>query len=138
MPLAPELRAAYEAANYMAFAEPPVVFRIGEHNARLDELMESASASTAAFITAYNPHGLPAHEETNGLAFGELIGATGRPEWTCVLGEGTDQFEEWPKEPSILVIGISRADAESLGRRFSQLAIVFIEWGKAPELVVLA
>jgi hypothetical protein len=34
-------------------------------------------------------------------------------------------------------MGIPRADAEELGRRLAQNAIVYIEKGQAPELVVL-
>ena len=40
-------------------------------------------------------------------------------------------------EPSRLVIGIYRDNAQALGRIFGQNAIVFIEKGGAPELVVL-
>jgi len=36
----------------------------------------------------------------------------------------------------VLVIGIYRANAEALGRIFGQNAIVFVEKGKAPELVI--
>ena len=40
-------------------------------------------------------------------------------------------------ERSVLVAGISRADAEIVGRAFGQNAIVFVEKGRAPGLVVL-
>ena len=40
-------------------------------------------------------------------------------------------------EPSFLVIGIYRANAEALGQLFEQNAIVFCELGRAPELIVL-
>jgi hypothetical protein len=35
------------------------------------------------------------------------------------------------------VVGISRADAEAVGRAFEQNAIVFVEKGRPPELVVI-
>ncbi|MGH8720503.1 MAG: DUF3293 domain-containing protein, partial [Burkholderiales bacterium] len=53
-------------------------------------------------------------------------------------GEGRDPQQEWPAEPSVLVVGIARAEAEVLGRGYEQNAIVFVEKGKAPELVMLA
>jgi hypothetical protein len=37
----------------------------------------------------------------------------------------------------VLIMGIPRADAEALGRRLEQNAIVWIDKGRAPELVVL-
>ena len=53
------------------------------------------------------------------------------------IGEGSDPEGEWPHEPSFLVVGISRAEAEALGRRFGQLAIVYARKGEPPELVEL-
>jgi len=35
------------------------------------------------------------------------------------------------------VVGIPRADAETVGRTFGQNAIVFVEKGRAPELVLV-
>ncbi len=51
-------------------------------------------------------------------------------------GEGRDPFGAWA-EPSFLVIGIYRANAEALAQLFEQNAIVFCEVGRAPELIVL-
>ena len=57
--------------------------------------------------------------------------------YACVLGEGRDPRGEWPAEASVLVLGISRREAEILGRSYEQNAIVFIERGQAPELALL-
>ena len=53
------------------------------------------------------------------------------------IGEGRDPEGDWPAEPSVLAVGISRHEAEVIGRSYEQNAIVFIERGKAPELVAL-
>jgi hypothetical protein len=37
----------------------------------------------------------------------------------------------------VLVLGMAREDAVALGRALDQNAIVFVERGKAPELVLL-
>jgi len=55
----------------------------------------------------------------------------------CYPGEGRDAEGRWPAEPSLLVIGISRADAEAFGRRFEQNAVLFVERGGVPRLIVL-
>ena len=138
MPLDPGLRAAYEAALYVVFAEPELVIRIGEPNPDLDELMASAEASTAAFLTAANPDGEQQSEEENRAAAEALHKSElliGLPSFD---GEGRDPLGKWPAEPSLLVLGITRDDAMFIGVSHAQNAIVWLEKGKAPELVELA
>ena len=127
----------YERADYVVFGEPDLVLRIGELNPDLDDLLEAEESATATFITAANPFGEPQDEWENKLAMIALAQVLDG-KYPCYSGEGRDPKGEWNAEPSLLVIGISRADAEDLGRRYDQNAIVFIEKGRAPELVVLA
>lgn len=136
------LVAAYRAARYAVFSPGKVlaVMRIGVPCPEMDDLLDAGGASSAAFVTAHNPGGIPAREEANALAFGELIRATDpeRTGYKVYPGEGNDPEGEWKAEPSLLIVGILRAEAEALGRRFRQNAIVWVEKGKAPELVLLA
>ena len=137
MPLAPELLGAYENADEVVVTEPELVLRIGEPSARLDRLMDAAKAQTAAFISAANPGGQKRSGIKNEFATAalhELVDASGYPGYA---GEGRDPDGRWPAEPSVLVIGIYRDNARKLGSLFGQNAIVFIEKGRAPELVVL-
>lgn len=138
MPLSPDLLRAYEKADYVVFADPELVIHVGEPNPDLDALMEAGEAATAAFLTAANPDGEQQGEEDNreaaeALLAHELLIGLARFE-----GEGRDPLGKWPAEPSVLVLGIERKDAEFLGVTHAQNAIVFIEKGRAPELVVLA
>ena len=137
MPLDPELRAAYEATDYVVFAEPGLVIRIGEPNPDLDALMESAEAATAALLTAANPGGELHSDEENRAALAELRKSGLLRFRTQYDGEGRDPLGKWPAEPSLLVIGISRDDAVFIGVSHAQNAIVFVEKGRAPELMVL-
>ena len=137
MPLDPKLRAAYEATHYVVFAEPELVIRIGEPNPDLDALMESAEASTAAFLTAANPDGELQSDAENRAALAELRKAELLAGLGIFEGEGRDPLGKWPAEPSLLVTGISRDDAVFIGVSHAQNAIVFVEKGRAPELVVL-
>jgi hypothetical protein len=137
MPLSPELLRAYERADYVVFGEPELVIHVGEPNPDLDALMQADGAAVAAYITAANPFGESQDEWENKLAMIALTQVLG-DSYACYSGEGRDPTGEWSAEPSLLVIGISRADAEELGRRYEQNAIVFIEKGGVPELVVLA
>lgn len=138
MPLRPDLLEAYQRALYVVFGEPELVIRVGEPNADLDRLFEAEGAATAAFVTAANPRGMLATETENEVAVAALHQSQADAGYACHSGEGRDPRGEWPAEPSVLVVGIARIDAEGLGRAFGQNAIVFIEKGKAPELVILA
>jgi hypothetical protein len=137
MPLSPALRAAYEAAEYVVFDDSAAILRIGEPCPEMDALFEADGAARAAFVTAFNPNGLPRAEDENYAAFGRLCKVAEAAGCKLYLGQGMDPEGNWPPEPSLLLVGISRTAAEALGRSFGQLAIVFVEKGRAPELVVL-
>ena len=135
--IARELIEAYEAADYVVFAEPEFVLKIGEHSARLDALLQAEHCSTAAFVTAANPRSEKKSAAENAAALAvldQVIAAAGYP-WRA--GEGREPDGAWV-EPSRLVLGIYRENAEALGRLFGQNAIVFVEKGAAPQLLVLA
>ena len=136
MAVNPELLDAYTNAEYVVFADANVVVRVAENNAGLDALISAEGANTAAFITAANPRGERRSDMENGVANAALqnfVAAAGYPHF---WGEGRDPKGGW-SEPSFLVIGIYRANAEALGQLFEQNAIVFCELGHAPELIIL-
>jgi putative PIN family toxin of toxin-antitoxin system len=132
MPLTPELIDAYENAVYAVEGGP--LLRIGEKSAALERLLESRGVESAAFVTAANPRGEPRSHAANEAAMAALR-ATLR--WPHLPGEGRDPEARWAAEPSALVLGIPREEAEALGRLLAQNAIVFVEKGAAPELVLL-
>ena len=137
MTVSPKLMDAYHEADYVVFAEPEFVLKIGEPSRRMDALLEQEGATTAAFLTAANPRSKPQSPAQNASALSaldQLVAASGYP-WRA--GEGREPDGSWV-EPSRLVIGIYRENAEALGRLFGQNAIVFIEKGGPPELLVLA
>ena len=136
MPLTPEQLDAYGRAQYVVFADTTIVVRVGEPSAELDALISAEGAKSAAFVTAANPRGERRADVENGVANAALqnfVAAAGYPHY---WGEGRDPRGSW-SEPSFLVIGIYRANAEALGSLFEQNAIVYCELGRAPELIVL-
>lgn len=136
--LHPELIAAYRNAHYVVFGEPGLVLRIGEPNAELDALLEAEGAAGAAYLTAANPRGERRSAADNELAVQSLERFLRGKPYRFYEGEGRDGAGNWQAERSFLVVGIGRAEAEALGRRLGQNAIVFAEKGGAPELVILA
>jgi hypothetical protein len=134
MPTTREQLAAYRASQYAVLAQPELVLRIGERSAPLDRLLEAAGARSAAFVTAANPHSEPRPAGQNLAALARLEGDLAP--WRVLRGEGRSADGKW-REPSLLVIGIAREEAQALGRRYGQNAIVFVEQGAAAELVLL-
>jgi len=134
MALSPELLAAYKEAHY-TLTYPEILIRIGEWNRALDELV--GESGTAAYVTAANPRSEPRSDEENQFllaALREYVDAAGH---VFLEGEARDPKGQWV-EPSLLILGISRAEAIKLARAFEQNAIVFCEQHKPPELVVVA
>jgi uncharacterized protein DUF3293 len=138
VPLSPEVLAAYENADYVVLVDPELVLRIGEPSPRLDALLEEHGATTAAYLTAANPRGERRSDAQNASAVAALDAMAAAAKYPRYAGEGRDPDSCWPAEPSVLVIGIYRANAEALGRLFGQNAVVFIEKGRAPALVVVS
>jgi len=137
MPLRPDLVEAYRRALYVVYGAPDLVIRSGEPNPVLDSILDEDGAETAAYLTAANPNGMLQDAAANELSCAALHQVLADAGYTCYLGEGRDPRGAWPAEPSVLAVGISRHEAIVIGRSYEQNAIVFIERGSAPELVVL-
>ena len=134
-PVSPDLLAAYREAEYVV-RDPPIVLRIGERNGELDALLGESGG--AAFLTAANPGSERLSDEENArrsAALREMLDAAGT---AYREGEGRDPRHAWPPEPSLLVLGIARAEAIRLARGLGQNAFVWCEAGRAPELVLAA
>jgi hypothetical protein len=141
MPLDPTLRAAYERAVYAIFASPGIEFRVGEKSDILDAMMAMKRVRSAAFVSSATTRGVSSPENERRLAefllSSHLSGLEAAPKYPLFRGEGRDPEGKWTAEPSVLIMGIPRAEAEALGRRLEQNAIVWIEKGQPPELVIL-
>jgi len=122
----------YRRSEYVVFF-PRAVFRVGRPSAGLDRLLAAAGAATAAFVTAANPRSEPRPASENLAALRRMRNSLEHP---FLRGEGRSADRRW-REPSLLVLGIARRDAEALGRAYGQNAIVFVEKGRGPELVLL-
>jgi len=116
---------------------PELVLRIGRRNQGLDELLEHLQAAGAAFVTAANPHGEKKSYEENLAACDALCRSPLIIGYPWFRGEGRDPGGRWPPEPSLLIVGLPRKEAEHLGVVLQQNAVVFVEKGAKPELLVL-
>jgi hypothetical protein len=137
VPLPRELIASYENAEYVVFGAAELVLRIGRRDARLERLLAAHGARSAAYVSAANPRGEVRSEEENRAATAALEKTLAARGYACLAGEGRDPEGRWVAEPSLLVLGIAREEAGALGRAWAQNAIVFVEAGAAPELLLL-
>lgn len=132
-----EMIAGYKATNYRVLSDPEFTLRVDEQSGELLKLYELARASSAAFITAWNPLSeeklSSENDQANTLlrADIEALGAK------ILLG-----FGAWPNDPtkgedSFLAVGISEKDAELLGNKYKQNAILFAADDGIPRLKLL-
>jgi hypothetical protein len=131
-----DLDVAYRATVYCADTpEGPLTLRIGEVSAALDRLLGARGVASWALITAYNPGSVQTSAAENEARQLELRAAVMQAGHFFCDGAGVG--DNWPAEPSLLILGITEAAAAALGRRFGQLAIVVGEHGRPARLLWL-
>jgi hypothetical protein len=124
------LLCAYRATDFVVF-RPRLTIRIGRRCPRLDRLLASQHVGSWAFVTAWNPGSRPLSRKANDMRHRRLLRVLddwkrqlpdGRRAW--LPGVGRPHDETWSPEVSVLVLGMSVADARKFGRRFGQVAVI--------------
>lgn len=137
-----DLRTAYLATDFVFEAQGQrYALRVGEQNLQVRDLLASHGVQGAAYITASNPASIALGDVHNTLAMRALwfdLKVSAGASWAVYEGAGQDRAGDWPPEPSLMVLGIDRAQAEALGRRYGQYAIVWVDATGTPSLVELA
>ena len=132
------LISAYSTTDYRVIStDTPFALRIGQRSDELARLFVLTGQQGATFITAENPTSKTATAEENAANQVRLQQDLTKLGATVLAGAGEGQDPEWPAEASFLAIGLSRAQACELGHRYRQNAIVWIDAGAIPELVLL-
>jgi hypothetical protein len=128
--------AAYRATSYRVDdGGQRFAIRIGERCAPLDALLAARGLDEWAYLTAHNPGGRAAPPAANERAQARLeaeLAAAGRE---ILRGASAADAGDWPPEPSVLVLGLPRAEALALARRHGQEALVAGRHASAAELV---
>lgn len=122
----PLLIRAYRQAKFIVSTPDPITLFVGKSNKGLSKLLIEHGASTAAFITAHNPYSHQFEDADNVKAQASLISEVDGLGFKYIHGYGQDVAEEWPREYSILILGITESQAESLSDKYSQNAFVWI------------
>lgn len=115
-----------------------IQIRIHQPEVVLDEWLTINGYTTWAFITAWNPIGVPDHLLKQNIANNRALLKKLQRENRAVLpGWGIPDVPEWPPEGSFLVLGISKEEASAVSVAFGQRAFVFGRVRAKSELVVL-
>ncbi len=122
----PFLIRAYREAKFVVNSPKPITLFIGRSNQDLKQLLTDSKVTTAAFITAHNPYSEKFDDAANAKAQSNLIVDVEALGCKHINGYGQDVAEEWPREDSILILGITESQAEALSDKYSQNAFVWI------------
>ena len=131
-----QLVQAYRATDYRVHATEPFALRIGSTCAACDALLDTHSVTTAAYLTAWNPYSKALSDAANAGAQAKLAAELTDVSVSVLSGEGVGETGDWPPEPSLFALGISRENATCLAQKYQQNAFVWIERGNAAELVL--
>jgi hypothetical protein len=129
---------AYCATDYALFLEGggEIVLKIGAYSTDFELEMSWRGAEAAVIVTAFNPRSAVLPDAENRLRHDQLCAILEARGYAYALGEGRDPTGVWQAETSCVVFGIGREAGLALARAFEQNAIVLIELGRAPELVL--
>lgn len=119
----PDAWTGYAAATYEVFAKSGTfVLRPGEVSRELATLLAASKSESAAFITAANPGAQRLDEDKNDARARALRRRCASLGYDVIPGRGGSAGWGW--EDSLLVLGITVAEAQRMGRDFGQDAIL--------------
>lgn len=133
----PALLQAYRATEYRVLADPPFVLTIGRRSEMLAALHARHGVDCSAFVTACNPGSCRLDDAHNARRHEALRAHLAAGRHPCIEGLGRHPTNDWPAETSLLVLGITRAAAQTLGEAWQQNAIVWCAADAVPQLVLL-
>jgi len=133
----PALITAYRETHYRVFAPVPLTLRVGVRSESLAEAHRANGVTSSAFLTAWNPHSKQIDEVSNAARQAGLRADMRRRGLAFVEGVGEHPSNGWPGEPSLLVFGLTRTEARTLGTQLEQNGIVWSGADARPRLILL-
>ncbi len=128
---------AYRATDYrVGGVASGFVLHIDEPSEPLRSMFKSRVVTSAAYVSAFNPHGESTAESVNLAAHQRLLARVRAMGLEAIEGEGAAPSGPWPPERSFLVLGITLSDALRLGFEFGQNAVVWAGDAGVPRLIL--
>jgi hypothetical protein len=128
---------AYQQSEYRVHGSVPIILQVGVRSAQLAILQQVHRTDCSAFVTACNPLGVLIDDAVNTQRQEALAAEISRLGHIAIGGLGQHPTGQWPAEPSFLVLGLSRAGAQQLGRQFEQNAVLWANADATPQLLLL-
>lgn len=128
---------AYRETRYHVFTEPPIALAIDGFNGDVLALHRRFDVDCSAFVTACNPFSNAVSDAENQTLMQQLETELREARYRYVPGEGRHPSNAWPAEPSYLALGMAQQEAATIGRRFSQNAVVWTGCDGIPRLILL-
>ena len=128
---------AYRDTDYLVFANPVFVLRVDRPSPPLDAVHRRAGVKCSAFISACNPYSQQLEASLNVARERALKAELTRRGLQYIDGLGQHPSNHWPGEASVLVLGLSDAEARALAARYAQNALLWMGADTAVELVLL-
>jgi len=128
---------AYRETQYHVHSDAPFALRLGHAEPALAALHKAARVNRSAFITACNPLSEPMDETVNADRQAKLAKELTACNVQFIAGIGRHPSNDWPGEPSFLVLGLSLEAARAVGAKFEQNAIVWCGADAVPQLILL-
>ena len=134
-----KLLEAFRATTYRAYApNDDLSLRVGHGNPSLDALLDRTAHTRWTYLTAFNPGGQMRGEPENIVAQKKLLDVLIKGSWIFYPGETTADDDQWPPEPSFLVLGMTRSDGVALAQKFAQAAILYGQKGSVAQLIEIS
>jgi hypothetical protein len=132
-----EIIQAYRETHFHVHGDTPFTLAIDIASSALLALHATHQVTSSAFITACNPFSQAYVESDNVDRQRALSSDLHQRNLTCIDGIGQHPSNQWPGEQSFLVLGVSLEDANILGAKYKQNAIVWNGPDGVPQLILL-
>lgn len=129
-----ELLVCYQATCY-SILNPKIDIYLDKENKELQTFLIEQNFHSWCFITAWNPFSKALTLDENTSLNKKLEADLNN--YTVFPAEGKDTLGDWPPEISFFVANISKKQANFLGKKYEQNAIVYGEVEKMAELIIL-
>lgn len=131
------LKDAYRNTIFRVFNGISFDLKIDVFSVELKQCFKDCNASTCAIITAHNPYSKLLNDSENNKRNIELLSEINKIGLDHLNAVGLDPEDEWQGEVSFLVFNISLLEAQRIGNKYQQNAIVWAESDCIPRLIFL-
>ncbi len=136
--IASNLITSYRRTHYRVGTDcNSISLHIDQYSESLAKLLTASKQSCAAIVSAYNPYSQLASNEKNLAVHEQLRNLLQHRAYPIIESLNIDPIDQWPPEKSFFVPGLDLNTSRSIGQRFNQNAIVWIDNEAIPRLILL-